>query len=115
VLTAVIQVDGEEIGGELGGIGTYPELLLEESCADVPSRLHIRTCGCGDPGCWSLVASVHRIDDQILWGDWKQGVEEVEGWPSEPVELHTVRFDAYAYRAEIDRFGADWRRAADGA
>ena len=41
--------------------------------ADDPGgRLALLGCGCGEPGCWPLLARITPRDDVVIWADFKQ-------------------------------------------
>ena len=85
----------------------YTALLLSE-LRDPRGRLHVRMCGCGVPGCWSLTARISRTGDEVVWDGWCEGTMDEDGWPGVEISLPALRFDAAVYGAAVDRLTTPW-------
>ena len=101
-------VDDALVGGE--GAGPDPRTMLEQLRAELPAAIQMRICGCGHSGCWSLATTARRERAEVVWDDWRDGVEDDEaGFPSTPVGRPRLHFRARQYAAAVDQLEREWQ------
>ncbi|MFO6454127.1 MULTISPECIES: hypothetical protein [unclassified Aeromicrobium] len=95
----LVFVDGVEMTSEGAGMGTDPrELLVRRNrliATEVPHRIPIARCSCGEYGCGSTDVTIVREGDVVHWD-----------WHLEAPLPHGITFDAETYDREVARIGA---------
>ncbi|GAA2088811.1 hypothetical protein IDH50_17355 [Aeromicrobium tamlense] len=95
----LVFVDDVEMTSEGAGMGIDPrELLVRRNrliASNVPHRIPIARCSCGEYGCGSTDVTIVRDGEVVHW-DWHVEV---------PVP-HGITFDAETYDREVARIGA---------
>lgn len=104
---ARLLVDGKDyLDDVFEGVGCDPDELIGPfsplRADDVPRDVALMRCGCGVTDCNLLVVNVGRDGGEIVWDDFRTG-PGMDPVALTPIGLHTLRFSADEYLAELDR------------
>lgn len=113
-----ILIEGKDVFGLDGKIGFDPDDLFSPSeplvPTDPPRRVAVYRCSCGEPGCGCVAPVIVRVGEEIHWRDFRDftGVyAQPDSDPAPeggtPLPIPTLRFDAVAYEAEVERASRD--------